>query len=109
MQQDAILRIPKCSAMEIKDCADPLSEQKVMRWDQEGIVMTDTLTCSKVVPGACPRVRCMKVGAGYRPCRMIALIESQENEDGFWMRLPCSSCPEKRKLHPTTEGFVHVV
>lgn len=107
MQEDVVLLIPKCSAMEISNCNDPLSSAKVMHGKDGGVEVTDELICSKVVPGGCPRVRCMKVGSGYAPCRMIGHIQSQENESGFWMKLPCSICPEKRKLSPTTEGFVH--
>lgn len=108
MQQDAVLRIPKCSATEIKACEDPLSNKVVMRMKDEELIVTDTPICSVAVPGACPRIQCMKEDVGYRQCRMIGFIESQENESGFWMKLPCSMCPEKRDLHPTTEGFVHV-
>lgn len=107
MQQDAVLRIPKCSAMEIIACQDPLSEKTAMNWENGGVVVTDTPICSLAVPGACPRVQCMKEGSGYRSCRMLSLIESQENESGFWMRLPCGTCPETQDLHPTTKGFVY--
>lgn len=107
MQADAILRIPRCNAMQIKACEDPLSSAKVMNWEENGIVATDKNICELAVPGACPRVRCKKEDGEYAACRMLAFIESQENESGFWMRLPCSSCPEKKDLHPTTEGFVY--
>lgn len=107
MQTDTILKIPKCNAAEIKACDDPLSEFKVTEWVDGGIVVTDEKVCQFAVPGACPRVRCKNEKGEYAPCRMLGFIESQENADGFWMRLPCSSCDEKKDLHETTRGFVY--
>lgn len=107
MQADAILRIPRCNTMEIAACTDSLSEAPVTKWTERGIENTGQLICEVAVPGACPRVRCKNKNDEYSACRMLAFVESQENEDGFWMRLPCSSCPEKRDLHPVTEGFVY--
>lgn len=107
MQTDTILRIPKCNAVQIEACADPLSKAKVMHWENGGIVQTEQRICEFAVPGACPRVRCKDTKGNYSPCRLLAGIESQENPSGFWMKLPCSRCDEKKDLHPVTEGFVY--
>jgi hypothetical protein len=107
MQQDIILRIPKCNALQIQACEDPLSNHKEMKLDGKSIIKTERHLCELAVPGACPRVKCHKKDVGFESCRMIALIQSQENESGFWMKLPCSSCDETRQLHPMTEAFVY--
>lgn len=107
MQKDVVLRIPKCSAMQIRECDSPLSEAKVSSYTPQGFVESGQKICEVAVPGACPRIQCHKEETGYVACRMIAFIESQENESGFWMKLPCGRCPEKRNLHAVTEGFVY--
>lgn len=93
--------------MEISACDDSLSKMKVTKWENEALVMTNQHVCELAVPGACPRIRCKNEKGDYAPCRMLAFVESQENESGFWMRLPCSSCTDLKQLHPVTEGFVH--
>lgn len=107
MQEDVVLRIPKCNAMQIAACDDKLSTQVVMRMEEDQVITTDELICQKAVPGGCPRIQCMKKGVGYQPCRLLGLIQSQENESGFWMKLPCSECEEKTRLSPVTKGFVY--
>lgn len=109
MQQDIVLRIPRCTDMQIEACPDKLSELKELTFSDdhnvykdEGVIETGKLICQLAVPGACPRVQCHE-----KSCRLLGLIQSQENESGFWMKLPCSQCIEVRKLSPITEAFVY--
>lgn len=107
MQKDTILRIPKCNAVQIEQCEDSLSKMKVIEWKNEKAEVKDELICSLGVPGACPRVRCKNKSGNYDACRMLSFIETQENQSGFWMRLPCQSCDEVRDLHEITKSFVY--
>lgn len=117
MQRDVVLNLPLCSWQEINLCEDPQSNHKVMDIKDNGYeiktIQTEEGTrqqhiCELAVPGACPRVQCFyKEKEDYRPCRLIGLIQSQKNESGFWMKLPCSECLEQRNLHPTTKEFVY--
>lgn len=112
-----ILRIPMCNWNEIQACEAPLSNHKVMDIKDNGVVYTEVETeqgtrpqhlCEVAVPGACPRIQCFNKDSNeHRPCRLLGLIQSQKNESGFWMKLPCSDCKETRDLHPITEGFVY--
>lgn len=104
---DTVLNIPKCNAFQIEACEDPVSTFPVTKFVDGAIVATEQKICELAVPGSCPRVQCRNADGKYLSCRMLAFIQSQENESGFWMKLPCASCEEKRDLHPITEGFVY--
>ena len=118
MQEDTVLRIPLCTRQQIEACSDGLSSHKVIEqrgdnlFDYKRVKDGDServqLICEVAVPGACPRVQCYSESMKeYRPCRMLGFIQSQTNESGFWMKLPCSQCEEKRNLHTTTRGFIY--
>lgn len=109
-QEDTILRFPKlCGLEEQSFCSSPLSEMNkaVENEDSHGTMkVLDQKLCSTEVPIGCPRVRCFNEQSGeYEECRRSIFVEGIKNEDGFWMRLPCGTCPESKKLHPTTKGF----
>lgn len=115
-QRDIVLNIPMCSFQEIMECEDPISRAKEFRpntfepvlvLDKEGNTRPRHI-CESAVPAACPRIQCYsQTFQTHLACRMQVLIQSEKNESGFWMKLPCSQCEETRQLHPTTEGFVH--
>lgn len=120
-QNDIVLLIPMCNFAEIQACEDPISNAKeldpktftpLLSLESNGDTRPRHL-CESAVPGACPRIQCFHRYKDepskdkYLACRMQGLIQSQKNESGFWMKLPCSQCNEPRNLHPTTEGFVH--
>lgn len=119
-QRDAILLLPLCNFDVITACDAQASEVRIMepgtfnvyQTVQKDGVVRDQHLCEKAVPGACPRVQCFHEGeAGkegkYLSCRMQLLIQGHRADNQFWMKLPCSICPETRKLHPTTEAFYH--
>lgn len=102
MQQDIVLRIPLCNAEQIAACPSKLSEHKIYQVDgADHISSSERLVCEVAVPGACPRITCQE-----KACRLLGLIQTQQNESGFWMKLPCGSCGEVRDLSTETKGFV---
>lgn len=80
-------------------------------------VPSENSICSVAVPAACHRIKCFKEPTEeekakskqgtYETCRMLAFVLTQQNESGFWLKLPCSLCDEKTKLHEVTEAFVY--
>lgn len=127
MQKDIVLRVPMCGWEEISACADTLSNHKVMATGETGVIDYIKVSgedggtraqhmCERAVPGACPRVQCLHKTTDtvthepreeFRACRLLGFIQSQQNESGFWMKLPCSKCKEERQLHETTKEFVY--
>lgn len=111
MQKDIVLRFPKlCSSCEIAECSDHTSNLKIMKEEGEHIIPTEGKLCSVSVPASCHRIQCFKESSeSYESCRLAAFIQTQMNESGFWMKLPCSNCSEKTNLHDVTKGFVYNV
>lgn len=108
MQKDVVLRIPKCNNAEIAACTDLTSELRVMGEEDGFIVQTEEKLCSRAIPATCPRVQCSPEGDDkYGVCVLSGFIQSQENESGYWMKLPCSQCSGKTNLHTVTRGFVY--
>jgi hypothetical protein len=120
-QKDMVLKLPLCNLLFITtQCESPAVHMFTMELGttgefknyatiegEDGIPRFQKL-CEIAVPGACPRIQCFSVTEGeFLPCRMQALIQGQVDGSEFWSKLPCSVCEEKRKLHPTTEGFVY--
>lgn len=116
-QKDMVLKLPLCDLSFITTlCDSPASDILTMKpgtFNEYNVVKDERGTrfqnlCERAVPGACPRVQCFSVSSDkYLPCRMQLLIQGQAIDQEFWLKLPCSDCAEERKLHPTTEGFVH--
>jgi hypothetical protein len=116
-QRDMVLKLPLCNLDFIRtgcDCPATQTLTMVLGAFNEYLVVEDEQgarfqhLCEVAVPGSCPRVQCFsETSDKYLPCRMQILIQNQRDGDDFWMKLPCSQCPEERKLHSTTEVFVY--
>lgn len=127
-QTDAILLFKElCGASELIMCKDASSEIRYQALETTGDDgeqmrvkandgldkrqairkgLTKDFMCNNAVPFTCPRIRCYNDDIkDFVTCRRVHLAEEQKNEHGTWVRLPCSTCHEKKKLSETTKGF----
>jgi hypothetical protein len=115
-QHDMVLKLPICNLEEIHACGSEATHVMAMKpgtFNEYAVIEDENGSraqhlCELAVPSGCPRVQCFnEANDRFLPCRMNMMIQGQSIDNYYWMKLPCSLCPEERKLHATTEGFIH--